>query len=155
MVRFRFLLLLTGVLLVLILPTTYRSSMAVLGYADWDCRQPKPYGWVRSDYLLTGAPDMVQAIAVHEEQHVADYLSFDSCRTYRVANRLGGKDFKKYLEARAYCASARVTFRSGRHASLEQAITYWARSLALPLYDFGFTLEEAEDEIRAYCPDNP
>lgn len=122
-------------------------QVAPFGYVEWDCRNPRPYAWIRDDVLDT---PIEAGIRAHERSHVAVILAVSGgdCRRWQgwrasTANRLA-------LEAMGFCAQVRAETPT-RWSSTLQGAAYYGAWLAHPYYGFGITPEQAAELIALAC----
>lgn len=126
----------------------FHPGGGLAGYTDWDCRERSPYGWVRSDVLTQDVRQAV-AVAVHEEQHVADMRQAGSCAAERLMRV--SPAYRLRLEARGFCRTAQAYTRLGLASD---SVAFEAVGQALSVgYPFGLSPQEAEARVRAACQD--
>lgn len=124
-----------------------------LGYTAWDCGYERPTAWVRADLFALGDPLEAAQVLAHELDHAEYMESFGSCPAWARAYAEDPKGVLMDMEARAYCASAKVTTQAGRHATLEEAARHFAKRMLHPSYNFGLTEDEAAVLIMNHCKD--
>lgn len=121
------------------------------GYTVWNCSEPAPVVYLRSDVALDA--DLRGELMAHEGDHVAFILALHlTCEEYK-AHWATVRENQIRLEAHGYCASAKWLLEH-KHQPLDQSISAFAMILNTG-YPFGLTYREGYVAIWRECGQEP